>query len=87
MSKRHTLVLALLLLGAVATPASAGSKCEASPAACQEMASRAADFCKQNPATCEKRKQRKVENKEWCDANPAECRALKDELKARRAKR
>jgi len=45
-----------------------------------------AEFCKNNPVTCEVGEQKREARKEWCDKNAAQCQALQDERKTRRQK-
>ena len=42
-----------------------------------------AEFCKNNPTTCEVGDERRAAKKEWCEKNADKCQALKDEHKAR----
>lgn len=42
-----------------------------------------AEFCKNNPTTCEVGQERRDSRKAWCEQNPEKCKALKDERKAR----
>lgn len=71
---------ALTLCCALAAPAQAGDV--APPAGDPARA----EFCKNNPVTCEVGEQKREGRKAWCDKNAEKCQALKDERKARRQK-
>lgn len=47
---------------------------------------RHAEFCKENPATCERAKEKRAEHKQWCEQNPQRCDAIKQEGETRRLK-
>ncbi|HVT36143.1 MAG TPA: hypothetical protein VHE37_11180 [Nevskiaceae bacterium] len=77
---KHRYLLPLLCFTAALTLAPAYAQDAATTGSAPS--GRGAEFCKNNPATCQKMQERKKE----CDANPQQCEQLKQERQARMAK-